>query len=330
MSSVELSIVVPCFREGLGLDRALHKIADASRASVSSMEIVAVDDGSSDDTWEIITKCRVDNVHVRGVRLSRNFGKEAAIVAGLTAAQGRAVVVMDADLEHPPELIPGMIAAWKAGALIVNGCKITPQPTSRFRSIATRAFYAVFKMSAGMDLRRDSDFKLLDRSVVAALGRFPERVRFFRGLSRSLGFEQVDLDYSPASGTRSASGFSTFGLLRYAVRAVVAFTSRPLRWLGVVGIMGFALALVLGGHTLYMKITGRAAEGFSTVILLLLATSSIQLIGMGLLGEYIAALYEESKQRPQYLVAAIHDGRTDRLASGLSDGLAPCVPESEG
>lgn len=308
MNSPELSIVLPCFGEGPSLRAAINEIAAYARDSVSSLEIILVDDGSRDDTWAVITTSHVANVDIRGIRLSRNFGKEAAILAGMSCARGKAVVVMDADLEHPPALIPAMVDAWRAGAAIVNACKTTHQRTSVGRSISTRAFYYFFRVATGMDLGRDSDYKLLDRAVAETLVRFPERVRFFRGLARSVGFTQVDLSYDPVVGTRAASTFSTISLIRYALRAVVSFSSRPLRWLGYIGFIGFMSALVLGGHTLFMKFTGRAAEGFSTVILLLLGTSSVQLMGMGLLGEYLAAMYEEAKSRPHYLISAIHDG----------------------
>lgn len=307
MNSPELSIVLPCFGEGSGLRAAILEIAANARAAVSSLEMILVDDGSKDDTWAIITTTQVENVDIRGIRLSRNFGKEAAILAGLAAVRGKAVVVMDADLEHPPALIPAMVAAWRGGASIVNACKKVHQRTSAGRAISTRAFYYFFRIATGMDLGADSDYKLLDRAVAEALVKFPERVRFFRGLARSVGFTQVDLSYDPVVGTRSSSTFSTIGLIRYALRAVVSFSSRPLRWLAYVGFIGFMSALVLGGQTLFMKLTGRAAEGFSTVILLLLGTSSVQLMGMGLLGEYLAAMYEEAKSRPHYLISAIHD-----------------------
>lgn len=307
MKSPDLSIVLPCFGEGSGLHAAIIEIAAVARSSVSSLEIIIVDDGSIDDTWAIVTSTQVENVQIRGIRLSRNFGKEAAILAGLSSAQGTAVIVMDADLEHPPALIPTMVAAWRAGAQIVNARKNNRQKTPFVRSIATRGFYSLFRIATGMDLGRDSDYKLLDHTVAATLASYPERVRFFRGLARTIGFSQVDVPYDPAVGTRSNSTFSTVSLLRYALRAVVSFSSRPLRWLGYVGFIGLVAAVVLGVHTLFMKLTGRAAEGFSTVILLLLGTSSVQLLGMALLGEYLAALYEEAKSRPHYLIAAVHN-----------------------
>jgi dolichol-phosphate mannosyltransferase len=311
MSEPTLSIVLPCFNEAAGLLRALGEIAAGLRQLSLPAEIVVVDDGSSDDTWAQLLSTQLPGVELRALRLSRNFGKEAAILAGLGHARGRAVVVMDADLEHPPALIGEMVAAWRAGAPIVNACKRERQHAAPARTLAARAFYAMFRSATGMDLERDSDFKLLDRAVVDALLRFPERVRFFRGLARSIGFHQVDLEFTPAPSTRAQSTFSTSQLARFAIRAVVSFSARPLRWLAYVGVLVAAAATLLAGQTLYLKLTGRAAEGFPTVILLILGGTSLQLLGLGIVGEYLSAIYEETKRRPHYLVDRVH--RADAL-----------------
>jgi glycosyltransferase involved in cell wall biosynthesis len=306
MSEPTLSIVLPCFNEGAGLIRALDEVAAQLGRLGLPAEIVAVDDGSSDDSWSLLVATRLPGVELRALRLSRNFGKEAAILAGLGHARGRAVVVMDADLEHPPALIGEMVAAWRAGAPIVNACKRERQHAAPARTLAARAFYALFRRVTDMDLERDSDFKLLDRAVVDALLRFPERVRFFRGLARSIGFRQVDLEFTPAPGTRAQSTFSTRQLARFAIRAVVSFSARPLRWLAYVGVLVAAAATLLAAQTLYLKLSGSAAEGFPTVILLILGGTSLQLLGLGIVGEYLAAIYEETKQRPHYLVDRVH------------------------
>lgn len=306
MSEPTLSIVLPCFNEGVGLARALGAIAAQLRQLALPVEIVAVDDGSSDDTWSMLTATQLPGVDLRALRLSRNFGKEAAILAGLGHARGRAIVVMDADLEHPPALLPDMLAAWRAGAPIVNACKRERQQSAPGRTLAARAFYALFRRVTGMDLERDSDFKLLDRAVVDALLRFPERVRFFRGLARSIGYQQVDLEFMPGAGTRAQSSFSTRALARFAIRAVVSFSARPLRWLAYLGVVVAVAAAALAVQTLYLKFTGRAAEGFPTVILLILGGTSLQLLGLGIVGEYLSAIYEETKRRPHYLIARMH------------------------
>jgi polyisoprenyl-phosphate glycosyltransferase len=313
MSEPTLSVVLPCFNEGVGLLRALKALAAQLDALALPAEIVAVDDGSSDDTWVVLLAARLPGIEIRALRLSRNFGKEAAILAGLGHARGRAVVVMDADLEHPPSLLPAMVTAWREGAPIVNACKRQRQVSAPGRDLAARAFYALFRQVTAMDLERDSDFKLLDRVVVDALLRFPERVRFFRGLSRAIGFEQVDVEFIPGAGTRQQSTFTTTQLARFALRAVVSFSARPLRWLAYVGVAVALLALLLAAQTLYLKLSGRAAEGFPTVILLILGSTSLQLLGLGVLGEYLAAIYEESKGRPHYLIARVH--RSEPLAS---------------
>lgn len=306
MSEPVLSIVLPCFNEAAGLTRALAEIAAQLGQLGLSSEIVAVDDGSSDDTWSLLLATQLPGLELRALRLSRNFGKEAAILAGLGHARGRAVVVMDADLEHPPALLAELVAAWRAGAPIVNACKRQRQRAAPGRTLAARAFYALFQRVTGMDLERDSDFKLLDRAVVDALLRYPERVRFFRGLARSVGFRQVDIEFTPAPGTREQSTFSTRQLARFAIRAVVSFSARPLRWLAYVGVVVAIAAALLAAQTLYLKLSGRAAEGFPTVILLILGGTSLQLLGLGIVGEYLSAIYEETKHRPHYLIDRVH------------------------
>lgn len=306
MSEPTLSIVLPCFNEGAGLARALDAIDRQLQEIGASAEVLAVDDGSSDATWALLTATRLAHAQLRALRLSRNFGKEAAILAGLGHARGRAVIVMDADLEHPPALIPELLAAWRNGAPIVNACKRQRQAAAPARNLAARAFYALFRRVTAMDLEHDSDFKLLDRSVVDVLLRFPERVRFFRGLARSIGFEQVDVEFTPGAGTRAQSTFTTRQLARFALRAVVSFSARPLRWLAYVGVIVAVAASVLALQTIYLKLSGRAAEGFPTVILLLLGSTSLQLLGLGIIGEYLSAIYEEAKRRPHYLIARVH------------------------
>ncbi len=306
MNEPTLTIVLPCFNEGVGLARALDAIDIQLSALGMPAEILAVDDGSSDATWALLSTTRLPHAQVQALRLSRNFGKEAAILAGLGHARGRAVIVMDADLEHPPTLIPELVSAWRAGAPIVNACKRQRQLAAPGRTLAARAFYAVFQRITGMDLEHDSDFKLLDRSVVDALLRFPERVRFFRGLARSIGFEQTDILFTPAAGTREQSTFTTRQLARFAIRAVVSFSARPLRWLAYVGVAVAMAASALALQTIYLKLTGRAAEGFPTVILLILGGTSLQLLGLGIVGEYLSAIYEEAKRRPHYLIARVH------------------------
>lgn len=306
MSEPTLSIVLPCFNEAPGLARALDEIAAQLRALALPSEIVAVDDGSSDGSWSLLLAAQLPGVELRALRLSRNFGKEAAILAGLGHARGRAVIVMDADLEHPPALLADLVGAWRAGAPIVNACKRQRQRAAPGRTLAARAFYALFRRVTGMDLERDSDFKLLDRAVVDALLRYPERVRFFRGLARSVGFQQVDIEFTPAIGTRVQSTFSTRQLARFAIRAVVSFSARPLRWLAYVGVVVAVAATLLAVQTLYLKASGRAAEGFPTVILLILGGTSLQLLGLGIVGEYLSAIYEETKHRPHYLIDRVH------------------------
>ena len=310
-----LSIVVPAYNESAGIADALRRLAGVAASTGLSAEIIVVDDGSRDDTFARAAAVADLPVATKVLGLSRNFGKEGALLAGLREASGAAVITIDADLQHPPELIPEMIAAWRAGACVVNGVKRSREPDSILVALRARVVNAMLTRLGEIDLQRSSDFKLLDRQVVDVIVRqLPERNRLYRGLSGWVGFPQVAIEFDVAPRAAGVSGFSLRSLLGLTVTAVVSFTSLPLRIVSALGVLTLLLGLGIGGEALWTWLHGRAADGFTTVIITLLLVGSFIMISLGVIGEYIAKIYEEIKQRPAFIVgrrqersAAAHD-----------------------
>jgi len=298
-----LSVVIPLFREAAHLGATLPQVASVLDTLGEEYEIVLIDDGSPDDTWQAICAQRARYPQIRGIRLSRNFGKEAALAAGLDQVRGQAIVVMDGDLQHPPALIPEMLARWRAGAEVVEAVKQSRGEESAASRARAQWFYRIFTKLTGFDLHGASDFKLMDRRVLEAWRRMGERNLFFRGMHAWLGFRREQLPFDVAERAGGESGWSLMQLARLAMTAVTSFSSAPLYLLVAAG-LGFAgFAVVIGMQTLYLKLSGHAVDGFTTVILLLLILGSAVMLGLGLIGIYIARIYEEVKGRPRYVVA---------------------------
>ena len=298
-----LSIVIPLYREGMHLVATLKETLASLDTLDMAYELILVDDGSPDNTWGVIADQSQRFPAIKGIRLSRNFGKEAALAAGLEQATGDAIVVMDGDLQHPPTLIHTMVQQWKDGAEVVEAVKQHRGTESPYSKIRAKIFYAMFTRFAGYDLRGASDFKLMDRRVLDAWRRMGERNLFFRGMNAWLGFRRVQIPFDVPDRTGGESNWSVLQLGRLAMTAVTSFSSAPLQLITFTG-AGFAVfAIVLGTQTLYQKIAGHAVDGFTTVILLLLVIGGAIMLGLGIIGTYIARIYEEVKGRPRYIVA---------------------------
>lgn len=303
MTSCEVSIIVPMLNEGASIAVSLRAIADHVRRSTTDFEIVAVDDGSSDDTWTTVCAQRSHIEGLRGVRLSRNFGKEAALFAGLTHARGRALVIMDADLQHPPELLPQFIDMWRGGGVdVVDGIKRGHGGALR-RRMTSRLFNRLITALTGYDFRGTSDYKLIDRKVVDALLQFGETRTFFRGLVEWTGFRHRTIEYDVAPRRSGSSRWSTPSLVRLAGRTIISYSALPLRLIHVSAFCFLAMAVVLAARTVWLYWSGAAPTGMTTIVLLLLIVSALALLGLAVLSEYVAAIYEEVKGRPRYIVA---------------------------
>lgn len=304
MTTPELSIVIPLYNEASHLNESLVTIRSEIDALVKSSEYVLVDDGSTDDTWKTICRFRDSCPHVQAVRLSRNFGKEAALCAGLERASGSAVLVMDGDLQHDPSRINEMYTAWKNdGYDVVEAVKVDRGEESAGRRLQAMFFYTLFKKLSGFDLHGASDFKLLDKKVMQAWVAMPEKNIFFRGMSAWAGFRRKRIPVAIDRRVEGDSRWSVGRLFGLALRSITAFSSLPLHLVTVIGGCFLLSAVVLGLLALYYKATGIAVSGFTTVILLQLIIGSMLMIALGIIGEYLARIYEEVKGRPRYIVS---------------------------
>lgn len=297
-----LSVVVPAYNEGKMIAKTARVIASVLDEAGIAHEIIFVDDGSRDETWSEIERASHEIAFVRGVHFSRNFGKEAAIFAGLEAARGDCCAVMDCDLQHPPQKLPEMYAFWQDGYQVVNGVKADRGKESAAHGFAARTFYKLMSRAAKIDMSRSSDFKLMDRQVVDTLLSLKERKTFFRALVGWVGYRSVDVPFYVEERSEGASHFSTSALVRYAVSNISSFSVAPMQIVTVIGCVFLLGAAVLGVQTLYNWFNGSAADGFTTVIMLILLVGSIQMISLGIIGYYIAQIYMEGKGRPRYLV----------------------------
>ncbi len=300
-----LSVILPSYNEEKMIAVAASRMAEVLGGAGIDYELLFVDDGSRDGTWSEIQRCAQEDSHVVGVHFSRNFGKESAMFAGLETAKGDCVVVIDCDLQHPPEKIVDMYRLWEAGYEVVEGIKEDRGEETGFHKFAANSFYGIISRATGMDMASSSDFKLLDRKVVDTLNSLPERNVFFRALSFWVGYKKAEVSYRVQERTEGESKWSTKSLIRYAITNITSFSSAPLHMVTVMGIVTLIVAVVFGLISLVQKITGVAQPGFTTVILLLLLIGSFLMISLGIIGYYLARIYDEIKGRPRYIISRI-------------------------
>jgi glycosyltransferase involved in cell wall biosynthesis len=302
MSDPLLSVVAPVYNEGAGVGRFVRRMAEVLEHAGIRYELVLVDDGSADDSWQRVAEQSLLDDRVRGVQLSRNFGKEQAVLAGLEHAAGDVVVVIDSDLQHPPAAIPAMLRCWRDGAHVVEAVKRNRTGQSLANKVAARVFNATFTRLTTVDLVNATDFRLLSRTAVDALLSLPEHASFFRGTSSWIGFRRavVEVDIDHREGGRSR--WTMRSLFRLAVNGLTSFTSAPLHLVTLGGLAFAGFSLLLGVQTLVRWMRGGSVAGFPTVILILLVMGTFILLGLGIIGEYLARIHEEVRARPRYLV----------------------------
>lgn len=306
-----LSVILPSYNEEKMIAKATERMAEILQPEKIDYELLFIDDGSRDNTWAQINEAAGKDSHVVGVHFSRNFGKEAAMFAGLEQAKGDSCVVIDCDLQHPPEKIVEMYRLWEQGYEVVEGIKEDRGEESGLHKFAANSFYGLISKATGMDMSSSSDFKLLDRKVVDTLNSLPERNVFFRALSFWVGYKKTSVSYCVQERTEGVSKWSTKSLIKYALTNISSFSSAPLHIVTVLGFIMLAVAFVLGIIALVQKISGVALGGFTTVILLLLFSASVIMISLGIIGYYIARIYDEIKGRPRYIISRIC-GREDK------------------
>ncbi len=303
-----LSIVIPIYEEGSHILNTVSYINNVLLEQNISTKFILVDDGSKDNTWDQLLQLakRLDNILV--IRLTRNFGKESAICAGLDMVDTPATVIMDGDLQHPPEVIPNMFRLWQEGMEVVEGVKKSRGSEGFLYHLSARLFYKLIFRTSRIDISDASDFKLLDKKVIEAWKQMPERTTFFRGMSAWVGFKRTKIEFDVAKRVEGKSKWSPLRLLKLAVGAITSYTTIPLHFITVMGLLMFLAFLIIGIQTIYMKLSGQALNGFTTVILLLLVIGSSVMVSLGIIGIYISKIYHEVKARPRYLIAEAVQG----------------------
>ena len=299
---IKLSVVIPCFNEEASLPITLERVINAAKGSATHYEIILIDDGSTDGTWELIKVEGMNNHHIRGMRLSRNFGHQIALSAGLQSALGERVLIIDADLQDPPELLTEMMRALDEGADVAYGRRVSRDGEGFFKLVTAFGFYRFINWLSDIDIPMDTgDFRLVNRKVIDAVNSMPERHRFLRGMFAWVGFRQVPVDYDRAERIAGKSKYPVKAMLRFAITAITSFSVRPLR-LAMLMAACFAAASFLGilyvvlGHFL-----GGTAQGWTSLMVVVLFIASLQFLLLGIIGEYIGRMFTEQKGRPLFI-----------------------------
>ncbi|MBR1671006.1 MAG: glycosyltransferase family 2 protein [Butyrivibrio sp.] len=297
-----LSVIIPAYNEEEIIPKTVSVIDGILVGADIEHELLFINDGSKDRTWERISEAAASNTRVRGVSFSRNFGKESAIFAGLSEAKGDCCVVIDCDLQHPPEKIVEMYRLWEQGYDIVEGVKASRGKESGLHKFAAESFYNIMSNSMGFDMSRASDFKLLDRKAVNVLLNMNEKNAFFRALSSWIGFKSTQVEYDVREREVGTSKWSTRSLIKYALTNITSFTSAPMQIVTILGIIVFIVGLATSIEAIVRFFQGTAQAGFTTVIILQCFTGSFIMIGLGIIGFYISKIYDEVKGRPKYII----------------------------
>lgn len=303
ISVPDLSVIVPVHNESQGLAALFARLGPVLDASGLACEILCIDDGSRDGTWDALCAARASDKRIKLVRLSRNFGKDIALTAGLRRACGRAVVMMDADLQHPPELIPELIARWRGGLDMVYAVRTSRAGDSLLRRGFSKLFYLLFSSLSDVAMPAGAgDFRLLDRRVVDVLRDMPERARFMKGLYAWVGFRHGGVPFEPPERKTGRTSFSPHRLFRFAIDALASFSTVPLVASGYIGLFLAVPSIVLSVYFIVRTLfQGVDVPGYASVIVAVLMLGSIQLLTLGLFGAYLGRVFEEVKGRPLFV-----------------------------
>ena len=300
-----LTVVIPAYNEEKMIAKTSTTIIGILKDANIPYELIFVDDGSKDGTWACIEEETAKDPQVKGLHFSRNFGKESAIFAGLSHANGECTVVIDCDLQHPPVKIVEMYELWEQGYEIVEAVKSDRGKESAIHRFCARCFYNIMSKATNIDMRRASDFKLLDKKAVLVLINMKEKNSFFRAFSSWIGFKTTQIEFEVQERTEGETKWSTRSLIKYAITNMTSFSTAPMQVVTILGTILFVVSIVLSIITLVQKIMGIAVEGFTTIIIFQAFSSSIIMIGLGIIGFYISKIYEEMKDRPKFIVSKI-------------------------
>ena len=305
MNMALLSIVLPSYNEEQNIANTARVLGELLEKEQIEYELIFVSDGSKDATYAEILKASAVNPRIKGAEFSRNFGKEASIFAGLSLAVGDAVIVMDCDLQHPPQVIPKMWKLWQEGYEVVEGIKLSRGRESLAHKMSAGLFYKIMSRLIKMDMNASSDYKLLDRKVVNVLLELPEKNTFFRALTFWAGFNTTTVEYEVQERAYGESKWSLISLMKYAVTNATSFSTLPLQLVTFMGMISILFSVILAIQTVIKYLSGTAVEGFTTVILLVLIIGGFIMLSLGIIGHYIARIYEEVKGRPRYIISKV-------------------------
>ncbi len=302
-----LSIVVPVFNEEDNVGSMYNSIIEVFHANnISEFEVLFVDDGSKDNTFNEIQKISNNDSRARGLSLSRNFGHQIALYAGIEFSKGDFVVTMDGDMQHPPEVIPELIKMQKNGFDIVNTKRIDAKNTGFFKKLNSRLFYKVINLLSDVHIEpASSDFRLMNRKAADAFLEIPERDRFTRGLVGWMGFKQAFYEYKANPRYKGKSKYTFRKMLRFAFDGITSFSNKPLRVALYSGLLFFLLGMIYAAYAVYQYFQGQTIPGWTSILVSVIVLGGIQLLSLGLLGEYIARIYKETKARPKYFIKDI-------------------------
>ena len=304
-----LSVIIPSYNEEANIERTASVLGDVLSSAQIEYELLFVSDGSKDKTYEIICGLSRQDSRIKGIQFSRNFGKEATIFAGMSLAKGDCCAVIDCDLQHPPKRLVEMYRLWEEGYDVIEGIKSSRGKEGLFHKMFVSIFYGIMSKLMKLDMNATSDFKLMDRKVVDVLLSLPERNTFFRALTFWTGFKSTTVSFDVQERVAGKSKWSFASLVKYAISNTTSFTTAPLQFVTFMGCLMIILSVVLGIQTLVRFFMGTAVEGFTTVILLLLVVGGCIMISLGIIGHYLARIYEEVKGRPRYIISY----KTDNL-----------------
>jgi polyisoprenyl-phosphate glycosyltransferase len=305
---LKLTVVVPAYNESEGLREFHARLAVVFDGLDLETEVLYVDDGSGDDTWAVMRALREADARVSTLKLSRNFGKELALTAGLDHADADAVVVIDADLQDPPELIPTFVAHWREGYDVIYGTRASRAGETGFKKLTSSVFYRVMERLSQTPIPRDTgDFRLLSRRALDALKQVRERQRFMKGLFTWVGYKQLAVVYDRDPRHAGETKWNYWRLWNFAIDGITSFSGAPLKLATYIGLVTAALAFVFGLWVMTKALLfGDPVRGYPSLMVIVLFLGGVQLVALGVIGEYLGRLYVESKQRPLYLIDEYH------------------------
>jgi polyisoprenyl-phosphate glycosyltransferase len=311
-----LSIVIPAYNEEANV-RAIYEAVRDALADLGAFEAIFVDDGSSDGTARVVRALRSEGCPVRLIRFGRNFGQQAALLAGIEEARGEAVITMDCDLQHPPDLLPRMVEAWRGGAKLVQMVRLETEGASLFKRVTSKAFYLVLNVLSETPVTSGAaDYQLMDAAVVEAVLRFKDRQPFLRGLVSWLGFPSARIEYSAPARRGGKGGYSLRKMMRLSLHALTGLSSKPLRFSFYLGLLVALLSLTYAAFALVALIAGKTVPGWASVVVAVTLLGAVQLVSIGIVGEYIARIYEQARGVPRFVIVE----RDDRVPARVGQG----------